>query len=72
MSTVTLTTTELVGLVLFGVLLAATDAAALSRLGLAWLAKRLGVEPAEIGAVHRAIGGDDHADRRGAVTSDCE
>lgn len=45
MTTVDLTLLELGAVVGGAVLLAVTDAAALSRLGIAWLAKKLGVSP---------------------------
>ena len=48
--TLTLPLGELLGLVTFAVLLAATDAARLSRLLMAWLAKKLDVDPREIEA----------------------
>jgi len=50
----TLTWPELGAVVMTAVALAATDAAALSRLLLAWLAQRLGVKPSEIMAYQRA------------------
>lgn len=50
----TLTWPEFGAVVMTAVALAATDAAALSRLLVAWLAKRLGVEPGEIMAYQSA------------------
>jgi hypothetical protein len=49
---------ELLGVVFVAVALAATDAAALSRLAVAFLAKKLGVEPDEIRATDRATDGE--------------
>ncbi|MFT4930269.1 MAG: hypothetical protein ACI91T_000135 [Natronomonas sp.] len=46
--TMELTLSELAGVVFVAVVLAATDATALSRLFVCVLAKKLGVEPAEI------------------------
>ncbi|GGM46331.1 hypothetical protein [Haloarcula argentinensis] len=43
-----LTWVQLGALIWLCVTLAVTDGAALSRLGIAWLAKRLGLQPAEI------------------------
>jgi len=45
---ITLTFVELAGLLAIAVGLAATDAAAISRLGVAWVAKKAGIEPGEI------------------------
>jgi hypothetical protein len=45
---VTLTFVELAALIAIAVGLAATDAAALSRLGIAFAAKKLGIKPGEI------------------------
>ncbi|ELZ22394.1 hypothetical protein C475_17818 [Halosimplex carlsbadense 2-9-1] len=56
--TLTLTVVELAAVVMAAVGLAATDASALSRVWVAWLAKRLGVEPAEIRATDAATDGD--------------
>lgn len=46
--TITLTFAELAALIAIAVGLAATDAAALSRLAVAWVSKKAGVEPGEI------------------------
>jgi len=46
--TITLTFVELAALIAIAVGLAATDAAAISRLGIAFVAKRLGIKPGEI------------------------
>jgi hypothetical protein len=54
MSQVALSLAELLAVVLVAVTLAVTDGAALSRLGIAWLAKRLGVEPGEVVAYRNA------------------
>jgi len=56
--TIELTLTELATIVLVAVALAATDAAALSRLFVGVLAKKLGVEPAEIMDYTDATSGD--------------
>lgn len=40
------------------VVLAVSDGAALSRLGIAWIAKKLGVEPREVTKYDRATDGD--------------
>lgn len=45
---ITLTVTELAGVVVVAVALAATDAAALSDLAVAWVARRAGLEPAQV------------------------
>jgi hypothetical protein len=55
----TLTTTELAAVVFVAVALAATDAAALSRLFVAVLAKKLGVKPSEIMRYDNATDGND-------------
>jgi uncharacterized protein (UPF0210 family) len=63
--TVELTLTELAAVVGVAVGLAATDAAALSRLGLTVVSKRVGVEPSEIYAFSAAADDrdpDDEAD----------
>jgi hypothetical protein len=44
----TLTFVELAALIGIAVGLAATDAAAISRLAIAWVAKKAGIEPGEI------------------------
>jgi len=54
----TLTYVEAAGVAGAAVLLAATDASALSRLGMAWLAKKLGVSPAAIRATDAATDGE--------------
>lgn len=54
MSQVTLSLAELLAVVLVAVTLAVTDGAALSWLGIAWLAKRLGIEPSEMVAFKNA------------------
>jgi len=56
MSTVTLTLFELAGVVFIAVGLAATDAAAISRLAVAYAAQKLGIEPQQITAYQRATG----------------
>jgi len=45
---ITLTFVELAGLLAIAVGLAATDAAAISRLVVAWVAKKAGIEPSQI------------------------
>lgn len=57
--TVTLTLLELAGIVAGAVGLAATDAAALSRLAIAYTAKKLGVEPQEVTSYDRATDGEE-------------
>lgn len=54
-----LTWVQLGALIWFCVTLAVTDGAALSRLGIAWLAKRLGLWPAEIVRFEAAAGGGE-------------
>jgi hypothetical protein len=49
---------ELFTVVLVASTLAVTDGAALPRLGIAWLAKRLGVEPGEMVAYRNATDED--------------
>jgi hypothetical protein len=56
--TVTLSYVELAATVGAAVALAATDASALSRLGITYVAKRLGVEPGEIYRYDSATSGD--------------
>jgi len=56
MATVTLTLLELAGVVFVAVGLAATDAAAISRLAVAYAAQKLGIKPKQITAYHRATG----------------
>jgi len=46
--TITLTFVELAALIAIAVGLAATDAAAISRLGIAFAAKKMGIKPNEI------------------------
>jgi len=46
--TITLTFVELAALIAIAVGLAATDAAAISRLGIAFAAKKLGIKPNEV------------------------
>jgi hypothetical protein len=58
MSQLTLSLAELFAVVLVASTLAVTDGAALSRLGIAWLAKRLGVEPGEVVAYRNATDED--------------
>lgn len=53
-----LTTSELATIVFVAVALAATDAAALSRLFVAVLAKKLGIKPSEIMRYDSATDGD--------------
>jgi len=50
---------QLITIVLGAVVLASTDPAALSRLGMAWLSKKLGVKPSDITKVDNATDGDD-------------
>jgi len=61
-----LTLAQLAAIVLVAVVLAATDASALSRLGIAWLSKKLGVKPGEISQYDSATdgGGDEKADEQ--------
>lgn len=54
-----LTLAQLAAIVLVAVALASTDAAALSRLAVAWLSKKLGVKPGEISKYDSATDGDD-------------
>jgi len=61
--TLTLSLGELLALVLAAVTLAVTDGSALSRLGMAWLAKQLGVRPDEIRATSSAT--DDESGEEG-------
>lgn len=56
---VTLTTGELAAVVFAAVALAATDAAAISRLAVAFAAKKLGVKPGEVVRYDQATDGDD-------------
>jgi hypothetical protein len=60
----TLTLAELLGVVLFTTTLAVTDGAALSKLLLAALGKRIGVEPATVTAYDDATD-DDQDDAAG-------
>lgn len=53
-----LTLGELVTLVGLAVVLAVTDGAALSRLGMAWLSKKMGMKPREISRYETATDGD--------------
>ncbi|WP_154018396.1 hypothetical protein [Halolamina rubra] len=53
-----LTLAQLITIVLGAVVLASTDPAALSRLGMAWLSKKLGVKPRDITKVDNATDGD--------------
>jgi hypothetical protein len=62
MSWVTLSLAELLAVVLVTATLAVTDGAVLSRPGIAWLAKRLGIEPGEVVAYRSAT--DEEADSR--------
>lgn len=48
MSSITLSVAELAAVVLAAVALATTDASAVSRLAVAFIAKKLGIKPAEI------------------------
>lgn len=59
MSTVTLTLAELVAIALGAAFLAVTDGARFSRVGIAYLAKKLGVRPGEIEATNDAADGQD-------------
>lgn len=65
MSSVTLTLTEIAAVVVFAVTLAATDAAALSRLCIAALSKRAGVSPTDIYQYEQATSGDDAGESDG-------
>jgi hypothetical protein len=56
--TLTLSLVELAAVIVAAVALATTDAAAISRLGIAWIAKKLGVEPGEVTRYDRATDGD--------------
>jgi hypothetical protein len=49
---------QLAAIVFGAVVLASTNAAALSRLGMAWLSKKLGVKPREISQYDNATDGD--------------
>ncbi len=53
---VTLTMAELGAVVGLAVVLAVTDGAALSRIGIAFLAKKMGVSPSEVIATNAATG----------------
>lgn len=55
----TLALHELLTLIFVAVVLATTDAAALSDMGVAWLSKKLGVKPGDIRAYDAATSGDD-------------
>lgn len=55
---VQLTLTELAGVVFVAVMLATTDAAAVSRLALAFASKKLGVKPADIQRYDDATDGE--------------
>lgn len=54
---VTLTLLELAAIVGGAVVLAVTDGAAISRLGIAWTAKRLGIKPRDVVRYDRATDG---------------
>ncbi|UBF23483.1 hypothetical protein HRTV-28_gp45 [Halorubrum tailed virus 28] len=58
MSAIELQLYQLAAIVAGAVVLAATDAAALSRLGLAWLSKKMGVKPDDIRKTDAAVDGD--------------
>jgi hypothetical protein len=58
MSTISLTLVELGAVVFAAIVLAATDASAISRLGVTFAAKRLGVSPGEIYQYDQATDGD--------------
>jgi hypothetical protein len=60
--TVTLTYAELAATIAAAVALAATDAAALSRLAVTVVAKRLGVKPREIYRFDAATSGEESPD----------
>jgi hypothetical protein len=66
MSQVTLSLAELLAVVLVASTLAVTDGAALSRLGIAWLAKRLGIKPSEVVAYRNATDEDASAQDKSA------
>lgn len=57
--TVTLTLLELGAVVGAAVALAVTDAAAISRLGVAFIAKKLGIEPQEVTRYDQATDGSE-------------
>jgi hypothetical protein len=59
MTELTLSLAELGGIVLGAVVLAASDPAAVSRMGTAYVGKRLGVDPGEISKYEQATDGDD-------------
>ncbi len=54
-----LTLAQLAAIVFGAAVLASTNAAALSRLGIAWLSKKLGVKPGEISKYDSATDGAD-------------
>ncbi len=56
--TIELTLYQLSAVVISAVVLAVTDGAAISRLGVAWTAKKVGLKPAEIMRYERATDGD--------------
>lgn len=62
--TVTLTYAELAATIAAAVALAATDAAALSRLAITVVAKRLGVKPRDIYRFDAATSGEADSDTR--------
>lgn len=55
---VTLTLPELAGVVAAACALAVTDGAAISRLGVAFVARKLGVKPADVTKYDRATDGE--------------
>jgi len=60
---VALSLAELGGVVAVAVALAATDAAAISRLGMAWVAKKAGLKPREIRATDAATDGEEASEQ---------
>jgi len=60
--TVSLSLAELAAVVAVSVGLAATDAAAVSRLAVAYVAKKAGLKPAEIRGFDAATDGDEEGD----------
>jgi hypothetical protein len=64
--TVSLTLAELGAVVAVSVALASTDAAAVSRLAVAFVAKKAGLKPAEIRGFDAATDGDDEEGDGGA------
>jgi hypothetical protein len=59
MSSGLLTFEQVAGVVVFAVMLAASDPAALSRIGTTWIAKKAGVRPTEIQNYEAATDGNE-------------